>query len=107
LKKYEAVFILEIRKVEDEGKNFSEEFARLIESFGGKMIKSESLGRKQFAHEIKKRKAGAYWNYIFELPAEKAPEVKNKFRLDERVLRTLIINYDRPETEKVEVAETT
>ena len=37
LKKYEAVFILDIRKADDEGAAFCKEFGELIESLGGKL----------------------------------------------------------------------
>jgi len=97
LKKYEAVFILDIRKVDDEGEAFSKEFAGLINGLGGAMHESVSMGRKQFAREIGKRKAGIYWNYIFSLETEKTDDIRKKFMLDERVVRNLVIQYDRPE----------
>ena len=97
MKKYEAVFILDMRKVEDEGKAFSEEFAQMIQSWGGSVSESVAMGRKQFAREIRKRKAGIYWNYIFELDPAKCKDIREKYRLDERVVRELIISYERPE----------
>ncbi len=100
LKKYEAIFILDIRKVDDEGAGVSSEIAALIEKWGGEMVKSESLGRRQFAYEIKKRKGGIYWNYVFTALPEKVKELKENFRLDERVLRNMIINFDRPAVER-------
>ena len=96
MKKYEAVFILDIRKVDDEGDAFSKEFASLIESLGGKFEQAVPMGRKQFSYEIKKRKAGIYWDLFFELDPVKVIEVKDKYRLDERVLRNMIIINDRP-----------
>lgn len=96
MKKYEAVFILDVRKVEDEGKAFSEEFGKNLESMGGKLIEANEMGRKQFAREIKKRKAGVYLNFVFELDAEKETQIREQFRLDERVLRIMIILFDRP-----------
>lgn len=96
MKKYEAVFILDIRKVEDEGDGFTREFGALIGTLGGKMDEAKPMGRIQFSYEIKKRKAGIYWNYLFELDQDKVLELKDKFRLDERVLRNQIVIYDRP-----------
>jgi small subunit ribosomal protein S6 len=98
LKKYEAVFILDMRKVEDEGKAFSEEFAKNVQSWGGKVVESNPMGRRQFAREIRKRKAGIYWDYVIEIDPLKSGEVREKYRLDERVVRLLVINYDRPES---------
>ena len=64
------------------------------------MVTSVSLGRRQFAYEIKKRKGGIYWKYVFTAAADKVKELKEHFRLDERVLRNMIINFDRPDVEK-------
>ena len=42
MKKYEAVYILDIRKVDDEGEAFSKEITAFIESLGGKVSGSVS-----------------------------------------------------------------
>ncbi len=96
MKKYEAIFILDIRKVEDEGEAFSKEFAALVESLGGKVEDSIPMGRIQFAYEIEKRKAGIYWNFVFEAGNEANAAILDKYRLDERILRPFITTYDRP-----------
>ena len=72
MKKYEAVFILDIRKTDDEGAAFTKEFAELITSLGGKMESATPMGRRQFTYEINKRKAGIYFDFIFELETAKA-----------------------------------
>ncbi len=97
MKKYEAVFILDIRKVDEAGDEFGKELTALIESLGGKMESAVSMGRKQFSYDINKRKAGLYWNFVFELDAAKVIEIKEKYKLSEKVLRSLILIYDRPE----------
>ena len=96
MKKYEAIFIYDIRKVDDEGEAASRELVARIESLGGKVTDAVSMGRIQFSYEIKKRKAGIYWDFFFELDEEKVIEIKDKFRLDERVLRNMIVIDDRP-----------
>ena len=100
MKKYEAIFILDIRKVEDDGAVISSEIAALVKKWGGEMVKSISLGRRQFAYEVNKRKGGIYWNYVFTAGPDKVKELKENFRLDERVLRNMIINFDRPDVEQ-------
>lgn len=102
MKKYEAVFILNIRKVDDEGNAFSKEFTEMVEEWGGSMVEAQPMGRKQFAREINKIKAGIYWNYIFNLDPDKVLAIRNQFRLDERVIRLMIINYDRPEQQQAD-----
>ena len=76
MKKYEAVFILDIRKTDDEGAAFTKEFAELIN----------------------KRKAGIYFDFIFELETAKVIDIKEKYKLDDRILRNMILICDRPET---------
>lgn len=100
LKKYEAIFILDVRKVEDEGNAFSKELADLIGSFGGKMEEAVSMGRHQFASEINKKKSGIYWDFVFTVAPDKILEIKDKYRLDERIIRNMIINFDRPDVVK-------
>ncbi|MDD4816876.1 MAG: 30S ribosomal protein S6 [Victivallaceae bacterium] len=97
MKKYEAVFILDIRKTEDEGVAFSNEFAELVGKLGGKMVTTEAMGRLQFSYEIKKRKAGIYFDFVFEAPEAAIFAIKDRYRLDERILRNMIIVCDRPE----------
>jgi small subunit ribosomal protein S6 len=60
------------------------------------------MGRKTFAREINKAKAGIYWNYIFTLDPDKVEAIRNQFRLDERIIRLMIINYDRPDPKPAE-----
>ena len=97
MKKYEAVFILDIRKADDEGVAFRNELIQLVESLGGKVEAAVAMGRKQFTYEINKRRAGLYFDFIFDLAADKVREIKEKYKLDQRVLRNMIIVCDRPE----------
>ena len=97
MKKYEAVFILDIRKSEDEGAAFCKEFAELIASLGGKLESTTPMGRRQFTYEIDKRRAGLYFVFVFELAASQVKEIKEKYKLDQRILRNMILIYDRPE----------
>ena len=97
MKKYEAVFILDIRKTDDEGAAFSKEFGELIESLGGKMESVTPMGRKQFTYEIDKRRAGLYFDFVFSVDADKILAIKERYKLDAQVLRNMILIYDRPE----------
>ena len=55
-----------------------------------------SLWAENSSYEIKKRKGGIYWNIFFELDPLKVIEIKEKYMLDERVLRNMIIVDERP-----------
>lgn len=98
MKKYETVIILDDRRIQDEGKAFVEEFSSRISRAGGEIIKVTSLGRKQFARQMKKRKTGFYWDFIINLDEKEAKKLPEYYNLDERVLRLQTFVYDRPET---------
>jgi small subunit ribosomal protein S6 len=98
LKKYETVIILDDRKIQDEGKAFVEEFSAKISRAGGEIVKVTSLGRKQFARQMKKRKTGFYWDFTINLDEKEAKKLPTYYNLDERVLRLQTFIYDRPET---------
>ncbi len=97
MKKYEAVFILDIRRTDDEGAAFCRGFEELIKSLGGEVEKSVPMGRKQFTYEIDKRRAGLYFDFVFTCETSKVIEIKERYKLDAQVLRNLILIYDRPE----------
>ena len=97
MKKYEAVFILDIRRTDDEGAAFCRGFEELIKSLGGEVEKSVPMGRKQFTYEIDKRRAGLYFDFVFELAPAAVKEIKERYKLDQRILRNMILIYDRPE----------
>ncbi len=105
MKKYEAIYILDVRKVEDDGKAWTAEFTKLVEEFGGKVEENTFMGRKQFAREINKRKVGAYYNFIFTADADAIKKLVDAYSLDERVIREMIINFDRPEVVKSKLIE--
>ncbi len=94
MKKYEAVFILDIRKADDEGAAFCREFGELIVSLGGVLETTTPMGRKQFTYEINKRRAGLYFDFVFEVDEARLVDIKDKYRLDSRVLRNMIVIFD-------------
>ncbi|NOY76051.1 MAG: 30S ribosomal protein S6 [Kiritimatiellaeota bacterium] len=98
MKKYETIVILDERKIKDDGKEFLAEIEKLITGeFGGKIVKSVVMGKKQFARAIKKRKTGVYLSIVHEMETDKIALLKDKYKLKETVLRMQSYNYDRPE----------
>jgi len=98
LKKYETIVVLDEKNVNNDGADFLAEFEKLLkEEFEGTVHESVNMGRKQFAREMKKRKTGIYLDVVHEMAPEKETLLRDKFRLDSRVLRMQTYNYDRPE----------
>ena len=98
MKKYETIVVLDEKNVNNDGNDFLAEFEKLLKGeLKGKVIESVNMGRKQFAREMKKRKTGIYLDVVHEMIPEKEIKLRDKFRLDNRVLRLQTYNYDRPE----------
>ena len=97
MKKYETIFILDEARHADGGNAFTESLKSLVEEMGGEILETEEMGHRQFAHPIKKKPSGIYWDIVINLPVNKVNDLKEKFRLDQSVLRLEIFIYDRPE----------
>ena len=98
MKKYETIIILDERKIGDDGREFLTAIEKMItEEFGGKIVESVVMGKKQFAREINKRKTGVYLSVVHEMDADKVASLKDKYKLNDTVLRMQTYNYDRPE----------
>lgn len=102
MNKYEAVYILDDRKVEGNGSAFVKEIEAAVSELGGKCVSTECIGRRQFATPIKKRTAGTYWDLVFEVPAAGVAVLKDRFRLNPSLLRAEIFAYDKPEVTVIE-----
>ena len=98
MKKYETLVILDEKNLKDDGGEFLAKIEKVISGeFGGKIVSSENLGRKQFAREIKKRKTGIYLDIVHEMEPNKVVTLQDKFKLDDTVLRMQTYSYDKPE----------
>lgn len=96
MKKYEAILILDDRKVEGNGSAFVKDVERVIAELSGTEISSECMGRRQFAYPIKKKNAGTYWDIFFTADESTNKKVLDRYRLVAEVLRLVIFTYERP-----------
>lgn len=97
MKKYETIVIIDEKKVNDDGTEFLSEFEKAIKKeFGGAVVESEIMGRRQFAREIKRKKTGIYLDVIHEMDPDKVYALRDKYKLNETVLRLQTYSYDRP-----------
>ena len=95
MRTYEAVFILDDRQYDDEGKSLAQDVEKRIKQLGGRMVNQENIGRKQFARPSHKRESGLYWDFVFELDPGQVDALKEPYRLNDAVLRSEIFLHDR------------
>ena len=103
MKKYEAILILDDRKVEGNGSAFVKDVEKVIAELGGSDIASDCMGRKQFAYPIKKKNAGTYWDILFSADEATNKKILDRYRLTAEVLRLVIFTYDRPEKTQLDL----
>ncbi|MFH1366817.1 MAG: 30S ribosomal protein S6 [Patescibacteria group bacterium] len=102
MKHYEILYILAPDLSEEQHAKTVALAEDLIKNEGGKIAKSEILGKKKLAYAIKKATLGSYCLFEFDLEPAKLSGLEQKFRLMTEILRFLITVKDptkeRPKT---------
>ena len=91
---YETVIILSTNASEESTVAFGEKMKSLISS-NGELTKVEEWGRKTLAYEINKQKEGYYILFTFVTKPEFISEFERILRLDEIVLKHMVIKLDK------------
>ena len=99
MNKYELVLILDPTIEESQ---LAEKFSRLeeiLKSQEASIIDTIEWGKRKLAYPIKKKDNGIYRIYRFDAQPHVITEIERRIKLDEQVMRFLVVLYD-PETEK-------
>ena len=88
------MFIVKTTLDEEAANKVSKTYEEIITSMKGKLTDSKNLGNKKLAYPIKKEATGYYYVFNFEATPEIVAEVDRKARIDESVLRHMIIRLD-------------
>lgn len=91
---YEAVIILSANATEEQTVAFGEKMKELI-SANGELTNVEEWGRKTLAYEINKQTEGVYILFSFVSKPSFIAEFERVLRLDEIVLKHMVIKLDK------------
>ena len=94
MNKYEMMFIVKANSDEKAITKTADALKSIITSMKGKIVEEKDLGSKELAYPIKKETVGYYFVVDFNATAEIVAELDRKARIDESVLRHLIIRLD-------------
>ncbi len=94
MNKYEIMFIVKADLSEEEVGSTVKSFEKVLTDMGAKIIKSQDLGQKKLAYEIKKQVRGYYHLLNVECESKAVKEFDRKALIDERVIRHLIIKEE-------------
>jgi small subunit ribosomal protein S6 len=94
MKRYEIMFIVKSTIEAENVKKTAETYKKLVSELNGKVEDYKEMGEKKLAYAIKKELNGYYFVMTVEANNEAISEFDRKIRLDENVLRHLVIRLD-------------
>jgi len=101
VKAYEIVYIFDSQVPEE---RIQEKLDRYHTQLGGEITALDQWGRRQLAFPIRKRTAGHYVVAQFKADAEALPEFERLLKLDEELLRYLIVLHEGEPTAPMSVS---
>ncbi|MDO4618113.1 MAG: 30S ribosomal protein S6 [Clostridia bacterium] len=93
LNSYETIFIIDATLEEETVNSVKEKFTSLIEK-NGTLENVDEWGKRRLAYEINDRTEGYYYLVDFKADGEFPKELDRQFRINENILRTIIIRKD-------------
>ncbi len=94
MNKYELTVIFKPNLGEEVLKAEFEKVTGLISRFGGTVEKVDEIGKRRLAYEIQKVNDGIYYYITFNSDASAPAEIESRLRINESLLRFLIIRVD-------------
>ena len=95
---YENTLVAKQDLAEAELKKIREKYTDVIEKTSGKVIKIEDWGLLNLSNKIKNYKKGFFIHYKFEGNTNTLIEFKKKIKIDNSILRHLIVKYKKLDT---------
>lgn len=92
MKTYELTYIVTDALNDDEASHAMAEVAKTIEGLGGSIMKEEPWGKRRLVYPINHRSFGSYVTIQMHLEGEKVKELERNLRLNNQVLRHLLIS---------------
>ena len=96
MRNYELVFVVDPRLSDEESASLAQEFADMLTSEGGDVVKQESWGKRKLAYPIQNLTEGRYGIFHIQVGdrSNPFPEVEQRMRQNEHVLRFLTVRTD-------------
>lgn len=100
MKHYETMFIVKPTLVEEEIKAKVDFYKEAIVKNSGNIETCLDMGMRNLAYEIKKNKRGYYFVIYFKAEPSLILELERLYRINEDILRFIIIKYDSKKEQK-------
>ena len=94
MRNYEGVFFADPDLGAEPLKAMVAQVQELITKNGGRIESLQEWGKKRLAYKIKKKQEGSYFLIHFQLGTAQTKKVEQTLRLNDQLLRFLLINKD-------------
>ena len=95
MNRYELTYIIDTALEEEARKELIEKISSLIAQNGGEVEKvDETWGKRRLAYPISDKPEGYYVLVTMQAPAELPKEIERNLRINENVLRSLVIKVE-------------
>ena len=93
-KQYEAMMILKTAGTEQDVARHAAKLEEPIKKVGGQVAQNQAMGRRRLAFRIARQTEGYYYCVRFQAPAERIEELERQWRLNETVIRFMLLAAD-------------
>lgn len=104
-RRYELTLIVNPQAPDGAVDDLVARFDRLVSEGGGRSVEVDRWGSRKLAYDIGKQNRGDYTFVRFEAPPEALPEIDRVLKLDESILRHLVVLDETPVEEEPEEVE--
>ena len=94
MNKYELIYIIDTAVEEAARQELIEKFNGIIAANGGEVVKVEEWGKRRLAYAINYKTEGYYVLMYIQGPSELPRELERNFKINDKVLRYLVIRYE-------------
>ena len=91
---YEVIFIINPDAEDAEVMRLTEAVQKIITDQGGKIVKTEMMGKRRLAYEINHKRDGVYVLLEVEGSGREIAELERRMRVNDRVLRYMTVRVD-------------
>ena len=107
MRTYQTVVVIKSDLDESQVDSVSEKIKQNISRFSGAIVKLENWGKKRLAYRVRKNRYGIYLNIFHTLEPSNVTSFENELRLDEIVLKFLVIRLEPSKVERIRRDEST
>jgi len=100
---YESIFVCPPDLPPEEVEELARKFEKIITEGQGEVISRDKLGRRKLGHEIKGYREGFMYCLNFSAPPNVIPELERNYRVNDRVIRHLIVKVDKKKLKEEKV----